>query len=96
VEFGYKPVNLYDLAVAGRVLVVFFEPLAATILMPVTLPLANGFQVIVAEVAVVTTATLVALVTGVSALASMPRIPIVSEASKTAAKVFLLVFMFFT
>jgi hypothetical protein len=89
-------VNLKDLAVAEAVLVIFFDPVEATIFTDVTLPLAKAFQVMVAVVGVVTTATLVALATGVSALASMPKIPMISEASKTEAEAFLFDFIFFT
>jgi hypothetical protein len=89
-------VNLKDLEVAGIDFVIFFEPFAAIIFMPVTLPLAKAVQEMVAVVGVVTTATLVALVTGVSALASMPKIPMVSEASKSATDAFLVDLIFFT
>jgi hypothetical protein len=50
----------------------------------------------VAVVGVVKTATLVGLATGVRALASMPKIPMISEASRTEADAFLFDFIFFT
>jgi hypothetical protein len=87
---------LNDLAVAEAVLVIFFDPVEATIFTAVTLPLANAVQVMVAVVGVVTTATLVGLATGVRALASMPKIPMIREASKTDADAFLFDFIFFT
>jgi hypothetical protein len=89
-------VNLKDFAVAEVVFVIFLDPVDATIFIDVTLPLAKGVQVMVAVVGVVTTATLVGLATGVRALASMPKIPMISEASKTEADAFLFDFNFFT
>jgi hypothetical protein len=85
-----------DFAVADAVFVIFCEPADATILTPVTLPLAKAVQVRVAVVGVVTTATLVGLETAVTALASIPRIPMVRAASKREADAFLVVFIFHT
>jgi hypothetical protein len=89
-------VNLKDFAVAEAVLVIFFDPVEATIFTDVTLPLAKGVQVMVAVVGVVTTATFVGLATGVRAFASIPKTPIIRDASKTDADAFLVDFIFFT
>jgi hypothetical protein len=94
--FCLSPVKRKLLAVAETDLVIFCEPADATTLIPVTLPLAKAAQVNVAVVGVVATATLVGLETAVTALASIPRIPMVSAASKREADAFLVVFIFHT
>jgi hypothetical protein len=89
-------VNLYDFAVGEINFVIFFDPVEAIIFIFVTLPLAKGAQVTVAVVGVVATATFVGLATGVRALASIPKTPIIRDASKTEADAFLVDFIFFT